>query len=131
MATRVIGRVEDILFENPKIVEVVGHKIGSIVCVRPCDPAFEDKTYLGILVGEMPLQIGLQYVTEGKELRVYSAFSNPLIVIPEKSAVVYGYESWWREVDSPEDLADITDEQIMAQPYMAALASMVADSAAD
>ena len=123
--------VNNVLVEQPSIGGFAGYEIGQLVIVRPCDPSFGDKTYLGILVGEMPVQIGLQYVREDGELRVYNVMTNPLIVIPEASAAVYGYESWWKSVDSPDDLKDITDEQIMSQPYMAALASMVADRAAE
>ena len=113
--------VENVLVEQPEIGDVSGTRIGSIVVVRPCDPAFEDKTYLGILVGEMPLHIALQYDADAKELIAYSAWSNPMIVIPSESAIVYGYESWWKAVGSEDDLKDITDDEILSQPYMVAL----------
>lgn len=119
--------VDDILFENPKLDKPLGHEIGELVAVRPCDPDFGNKTYLGILAGEIPVQIGLQYAESEKELRVYQMWSNPLIIIPSANAAVYGYESWWRPIESADDLSDITDEQIMSQPYMAALAKLYAE----
>ena len=121
--------VSDILFDEPEVRKPLGAEIGSTVVVRPCDPAFGGKTYLGVLVGETPTQIGLKYDQKRKELIVSHEWFNPMIVIPSERAVVYGYESWWR-VASEEDLrelSDITDEEILSQPYMAALVGTATD----
>ena len=121
--------VSDILFDEPEVRKPLGAEIGSTVVVRPCDPAFGGKTYLGVLAGETPTQIGLKYDQKRKELIVSHEWFNPMIVIPSERAVVYGYESWWR-VASEEDLrelSDITDEEILSQPYMAALVGTATD----
>lgn len=122
--------LDDILVEDIGIKKAVGHEIGAWVAVRPCAPEFGGKTYLGILVGNMPTQIGLQYDGERKELRVTSDFPNPLIVIPSMSAVTYGCESWWREIDGLDDFRDITDLDIESQPYVAALRELFPDGSA-
>ena len=115
---------ENILLEQPPEHprKPFGANIGDIVAVRPCNPAYGDKTYLGVLVGEMPTQIGLHSVSyDSNELAVLQDWFNPLIVVPELNVAVWGYESWWRVLKPGEGLEEITDEAILSQPYMAAL----------
>ena len=32
---------------------------------------------------------------------------NPGIFVPELGKIIYGCESWWSEIDNPEDLRDM------------------------
>lgn len=88
----------------------IGHEIGSPVRVRLEDGT----THLGILAANAPVDIDVGYDEGAHEFRVGPAITNPLIVVPELHRLVWGYESWWAEVSGPEDLRDITDEEIAA-----------------
>lgn len=98
--------------ENKPIRSVhSGHEIGSLVAVRPCGEEYKDKTYLGIYLGELPIQILTSYDPHNGVL-TNSTMDNPGIFVPELKKIVYGCESWWNEIESEEDLKDITDEDI-------------------
>jgi len=98
---------------------------GRLVAVRPCDPSLEDKTYLGVYVGDLPVGIGMSRNRESGILELRPSLSNPCILVPELGRLVWGCESWWRRIESVEDLKDITDEEIENTWYVKALKTLV------
>ena len=101
------------LFDNPFYYQ----RSGNLVRVRPCDEKYEGRTVLGLMLGDLPIQAIAQWNEETGKLTV-SAMHNPAILVLESREVVWGYESWWSAIEAAEELADITDEQIMNQPYV-------------
>jgi hypothetical protein len=94
------------------------------VAVRPVD---DEKTYIGILIGEAALSVGGLYYIEEQEIFV-THMLNPVIFIPDIMRVVLGIESWWSVIRKPEDLKQITDADIQNVWYVKALKSMHKDS---
>ncbi|MCX9074190.1 MAG: hypothetical protein OIN88_05955 [Candidatus Methanoperedens sp.] len=94
------------------------------VAVRPVD---DEKTYIGILIGEATLSGGGLYNIEEQEIFV-SHILNPVIFIPDLMRVVLGIESWWVVIKKPKDLKKITDADIQNVWYAKALKSMHKDS---
>ena len=84
---------------------------GQLVKVRPCDEQYENKTFIGILLGDLPYMNSVMFKDENKELTIYSV-SNPAIFVPELKKIIFGMESWWSRVNSIDDIKDITDEDI-------------------
>jgi hypothetical protein len=82
----------------------------AFVRVRPCGEEYGDKTYLGILLGDMAC--GTSMSVEGDKIKVSWASYNPAIFIPGLKKIVFGYESWWSEIDNPDELKDISDDDI-------------------
>lgn len=80
--------------------------IGKPVAVR-----VEDKTYLGIFIGDLPTHTHLAYLAQNGRLSV-SVIDNPAVFVPELNRIVFGYESWWKILESEEDFKDITDDII-------------------
>jgi len=101
------------------------HKAGVWVSIRLVDDEYKGKTFLGVLIGEIARPL-LRYSKETKILSVSSGAGNPAIWVPDLNRVVMGYESWWREVKSPEDLKVITDTDIDNIWYVKALKDMIA-----
>lgn len=98
---------------------------GKAVRVRPCGEKYGDKTYLGILLGDMPLQLSASIDEDSGDLTIKRSMYNPAILIPELGEIVYGCGSWWGEIDSEEELKDmITDDTIKNCWYVRLLNAM-------
>jgi len=96
-------------------------KCGDMVAVRPCAEEHEGKTFLGIYLGEVPLSLGVRYDPEEKELLVTRGRYNPAIFVPELDDIVLGAESWWGQIESEDQLREITDDDIENVWYVRAL----------
>jgi len=94
-------------------------KVVKYVSVRPCGKEYENKTYLGVFVGEFPL--GLSYRATKTKLCISLTHRNPAIFIPELGKTVMGCESWWENIESAEKLKQITDDDINNVWYVQAL----------
>jgi hypothetical protein len=60
--------------------------------------------------------------------KVYAEFCsyNPAIFVPELNKVIFGYESWWSEITTEEELNNvITDHTIENVWYVKLLKSML------
>ena len=103
---------------------------GALAAVRPCGETYDGKTYLGVLLGD--LQRGAHITTGVKEgvLCVLPDMS-PAIFVPTLKKIVYGYECWWRRIDTAEYLRQITDDDIGALWYVKAFLAMAEDHAHD
>lgn len=93
------------------------------VAVRPCGENPDNKTYLGILLGECSIMALGMYNIEEQEIFVKDRL-NPMIFIPDLMKVVLGVECWWDIIDKPEDLKQITDADIQNVWYVKALREM-------
>lgn len=114
--------VSGIKWEDSKTVEDGWFcKIGDIVCVRPCAEEFENKTYLGVFIGEIAQSIMVRHNLKTKELEVGHTMHNPGIFVPDINKIIYGYQSWWGNLESIEQLKEITDEDINNIWYVKAL----------
>lgn len=98
--------------ENQKIeTKGLGHKCGVLCEVRPCGKEFEGKTYLGFYLGDLPIGIVSSY-DEKTSILSNRTMNNPAIFVPELKRIVYGMESWWREIKSIEDFKAISEDDI-------------------
>lgn len=95
-------------------------KCGDFVAIRPCADKFNNKTYLGIFLGEISLGAAIYHNPETKELEVLQHL-NPAIYVPEFKEIVFGCGSWWHKLEKPEDLEQITDKDIGNVWYVKAL----------
>lgn len=111
----------------PKLTDSIfgGSKRGKFVAVRLAGD--EDKrTHLGIYMGDMPrLDVGIDK-SEGTPVLTIRRMNvgNPAIYVPALNQIVYGMESWWGEIASPDDLKQITDQDIDNVWYVQALRSL-------
>ncbi len=102
---------------------------GKFVAIRPCADIYENKTYLGILLGDIAVTQGCSFDEKSGALKIYQTMQNPAIFIPDKNAVVFGYESWWGEIKSADQLKQITDVDIQNVWYVKALKEMAGGEA--
>ena len=97
-----------------------GGKQGQFVKVRKAGET--EKTKLGLYLGDLPL--GVRVGTTKEEpgtLHVVPGMTNPAIFVFDDNQIVYGCESWWGKINSPEELKEITDEDIDNVWYVQAL----------
>lgn len=92
---------------------------GALVKVRPCGEKYQNKTYLGFLIGELALGSTIK-ITDEKIECSWSGY-NPAIFVPEFGEIIFGMESWWSEIESEADLKDITMSDIENVWYVKAL----------
>jgi hypothetical protein len=97
-------------------------KVGSWCSICPCS---ESKTYLGVYLGDLMLSAMHTYNVKDKVLTVLP-HTNPAIFVPDLKRVVWGCESWWGIIESPDDLRKITDADIQNIWYMKALKELSA-----
>jgi hypothetical protein len=90
-----------------------------LVSVKPCK---EDKSFIGIYLGDVPRSTVMSI--EGDKIQVEFSQYNPAIYVPELKKVVYGYESWWHEIDSVDEFKKITKEDIENTWYVKLLRAM-------
>jgi hypothetical protein len=97
-----------------------GRKMGALVAVRPVPDNPDKKTYVGIYVCDVPIDMVAYYDKETGTLDVRDspANPNPMILVPALGKVVMGYESWWGPIKDEEHLRQITDEDIQNIPYV-------------
>ena len=109
---------------QPKYNIGIMHEVGELVKIRPCAEEYGGKTYLGFYLGDLPTQISQSHHRKTHMLTI-STHSNPAIFVPTLGKIIFGYESWWGEIENPEDLSDITDECINEQWYVKALKELI------
>ena len=97
---------------------------GRPVRVRPCAKEYEDKTFFGIFIGDVPLSVSHKIDNQGVVTATRSMY-NPAIFVPELNKIIYGIESWWGEINSEDELNKlITDELINNVWYVKLLKGM-------
>lgn len=95
-------------------------KTGQMVAVRPCSEEAKGKTFLGIYLGELPVQNHIALDKQENKLHVMP-HCNPAMFVPDLNRIVWGMESWWGEIQSEEKLRQITDQDIQNVWYVKAL----------
>lgn len=109
--------------ENHRITtEGLGHKCGALCVIKPCDKKYHGKSYIGIYIGNLPINIITSF-DEEQGILTNRTMDNPAIFVPELKKIIYGCESWWKEIESPDDFKEITIEDIENQWYMKILKS--------
>lgn len=94
--------------------------IGSFVKIRPCAKEYKNKTFLGLYLGELPIDIRVSHNCYTKELTL-SYDTNPAIYVFDLKKIVFGCESWWGIIKNEADLKSITDIDIDNVWYVKAL----------
>ncbi|WP_434510123.1 hypothetical protein [Desulfitobacterium sp. AusDCA] len=94
--------------------------IGKFVKVAPCAEEHEGKTYLGLFLGDLPLDISVSHNPTTKELNL-GYFANPAIFVFELNKIVFGAESWWSVIKTEDELKEITQDDIDNVWYVKAL----------
>lgn len=104
--------VENINYDNCNgyIPNGLGTNTGDLVKIRPCGEEYNNKTYLGIFIGEIGIQPYVSY-DQDKQLNI-NLMHNPMIYIPDLKKCVFGYESWWSKIENEDELSDITENDI-------------------
>ena len=92
-------------------IESKNKECGELVKVKPCSEEYGGKTYLGILLGQIPYSPSISHDNTTNILDVY-AHTNPCIFIPETKSIVWGMGSFWTKIESIEDFKEITNEDI-------------------
>lgn len=65
----------------------LGHEEGSLVAIRPCAKEYNEKTYIGIYIGDLPIQILTSYKESTGQL-INSTMNNPAIFVPELKKII-------------------------------------------
>jgi len=101
-----------------------GERCGHLVAVRPIDEKYGKKTYLGILLGDLPLEAWVSHNRETKELTI-AGFRNPAMFVPELREIIWGVESWWETIETEDQLHQISDDEIQHVWYVQLLKAML------
>ncbi len=125
--------IKNIKFDDsfPLMDKAIASRIkrGDFVAVRPCDEKYENKTFLGIFLGELAMLQSCKFNEKEGELEISRCMYNPMMYVPDIKQVVFGCESWWSRIKSEEDLKQITDKDIDNVWYVRALKGL--DAVAD
>lgn len=113
-------------FERPEIRpdRLFGTQVGAFVAVRLASKE-DTKTYLGIMLGDyMRPQVTFDSETGTLTFKPTEFMGNPAMWVPDLNRIVMGFESWWGEIKSVEDLKQITDADIQNVWYVKALKAL-------
>lgn len=89
-------------------------QVGKLVRVRPCG---DEKTYLGVYLGELA-RVPMVYAHSDSKQLFVSLYQNPALFVPALSRIVWGEESWWSTIEAENDLRDISNNDIASQWYV-------------
>lgn len=107
---------------------IFGGDCGDFVSVRPCGKEYKDKTYLGVLLGDISLNLLAQFNKEKGVLTLGYGRHNPAIFVPDLNKIIYGCESWWGVIENEKDLRQITNIDIENIWYVKALKELSSTS---
>lgn len=97
--------------------EDIGKFVKCMVCA-------DKKTYLGIYLGEFPQSISLSYNRDDQTMDIQPSFYNPAMWVMQLNRIVWGSESYWGIIEKPEDLKNITTEDVNSIWYVKLLKAM-------
>jgi hypothetical protein len=122
--------VEDITFDgDPEPItptRLCGAPAGAWVAVRPVKDNPENKTYLGVMLGDYQPP-SVRFDRESGMLIIGKGVGNPAMWVPDLKRVVMGWGSWWRKMESETDLRQISDADIENVWYVRALKDLAAE----
>lgn len=96
-------------FEMPKIIDP--RNSGEYVVLRLVKED-EQKSYFGIILGDIKLGIGVSHVPDSGKAELKGMINNPAIFVPSLKQIIYGVECWWRLIVSEEQLETIMDDDL-------------------
>lgn len=102
-------------------------EMGTLVKIRPCNKAYENKTYLGFYLGDLPISIIQSFNNKEHKLNI-TTHNNPAIFVPSINKIIFGCESWWGKINSVEELNSITDNDIENVWYVKLLKERFSDA---
>jgi hypothetical protein len=104
--------------------ELMGEtKCGDWVSVRPCDDEHKNKTFLGVYLGDLPIDLTVLANKRTHKIQI-GPHGNPAMYVPDLKKIIFGCGSWWGKIESPEDLKQITDADISNIWYVKCLKEM-------
>jgi|GEM_PF-7070497 len=109
--------------KNEALQSPFSGKIGDLVKVRPCDEEYQNKTYLGFLIGDIAR--GSSIEIEKDKIQLNFSGYNPAMFVPELKKIIYGSGSWWSKIESVEELKQITNDDIENVWYVKLLKKVV------
>ena len=109
--------------ETEKLEGIRMYASGCLVQIKPCAEEYKGKTYLGLYLGDLPWMSNVSYNEDEKILNV-GAIHNPAIYVFSLKKIIFGAESWWCKIDSPEGMKDISEEDINNTWYVKLLKAM-------
>ncbi|GHT90503.1 hypothetical protein FACS1894137_19820 [Spirochaetia bacterium] len=110
---------KDVVYpENPHLKQ---GKV-ELVRIRPCGEKYGNKTYLGILIGDMAC--GTSSVIKDSKIKISWTGYNPAIFVPDLNKIIFGFESWWSEIENPDDFKEISNGDIENTWYVKLLNSL-------
>jgi len=112
-----LSSVRKVEHPSNKAYETAGSRQGKMVRIRPCAKECEDKTYLGILIGEIASSSKMR-ILDKDTIQVDFCRHNPAIFVPKLGKVIFGYESWWGVIKTEDDLKSITNKNIQDVWYV-------------
>lgn len=100
--------------------------VGKFAQIRPCGEEYEGKTFLGLFLGDLPIDI---HISHSKKTDILNAGfeTNPAIFVFDIGKIIYGVESWWSIIENESDLKGISDIDIENVWYVKALKSLAGD----
>lgn len=123
--------VDAVAFKSQEVLRPGGYgaDTGDYVSVRPCAEEYENKTYLGIMIGDIALSQMVSYNEETKTLSITRAMYNPAIFVPDLKKVIFGAESYWHFIEDENSLREVTNNDIENVWYVQALKAMTEEKA--
>lgn len=109
--------------ETEKLEGMMMYASGCPVRIKPCAEEYKGKSYLGLYLGDLPMMNNISYNEEKQVLKV-GAVHNPAIYVFALKKIIFGAESWWCKINSPEDMKDISEEEINNTWYVKLLKAM-------
>lgn len=109
--------------KNTELYSLEKGYIGKFVKIAPCGEEHKGKTYLGLFLGDLPMDISVSHNPTTKELNL-GYFANPAIFVFELNKIVFGAESWWGVIETEDELKEITPDDINNVWYVKALKAM-------
>ncbi len=105
-------------------------KPGDFVAIRPVNKEHKGKTFFGIYMGDLPIGANTRVDPKSGVLTIWP-HHNPAIWVPALGRIVYGCESWWGPIKSPEDVRRITDDDVQNVWYVKAMKAACAEGSQD
>jgi len=103
-------------------------KPGTFVSVRSCRKEYEGKTFFGILLGDLPIGMSLRHDDVTGLLQISLGHGNPAIFVPSLGKIFFGCGSFWGPIKSPDDVREITDDEIKNIWYMKAIREQLGET---
>ena len=109
--------------ETEKLEGMMMYASGCPVCIKPCAEEYKGKSYLGLYLEDLPMMNSISYDEEKQSLKV-GTVHNPAIYVFALKKIIFGAESWWCKINSPEDVKGISEEEIDNTWYVKLLKAM-------